>query len=116
MYLLQYNGTQFVPAFNLPMDSRPYGLTFVRTKNAFFLAVAFYDLPQSLIMKWNGVTFENHQSVASSKVSRENSLLKSMVLLLSGETCWLSGSFFLKNTRNSLIDLSSQMKIIAAQK
>eukprot|EP00111_Clytia_hemisphaerica_P024863 TCONS_00073301-protein len=67
VYLLKYNGTQFVTHYNIPMDSRPYGLTFVRTRNEYFLAVAFYDLRQSLILKWNGVTFQTNQKLVSSK-------------------------------------------------
>ena len=68
VYLLKYNGSQFVIAYNIPVDSRPYGLKFVKTRTENFLAVAFYDLPQSLIMKWNGEVFKNYQLVASLKV------------------------------------------------
>lgn len=69
VYLMKFEKNKFVPFKNIAMDSRPYGITYVKTKNEHFLAVAFYDLPQSVIMKWNGETFESSQEIGSSRVS-----------------------------------------------
>ena len=68
VYLLKYDGTKFVSFRNIQMDSRPYGITYVKAGSEHYLAVAFYDLPQSKILKWNGETFEVAQEIGSSKV------------------------------------------------
>lgn len=68
VYFFKYNGKNFTSFNNVKLDSRPYGITYVKARDEHFLAVAFYDLPQSVILKWNGETFEIAQEIGSSKV------------------------------------------------
>ena len=68
VYIFQFDGTKFVPSNNIMLNARPYAIKYFKTKDASFLAVAIYELHQSMIMKWNGEGFEISQKIASSQV------------------------------------------------
>jgi len=66
-YLMEYNGDKFVPFKNIDIETRSYGIKHIKIGKDHFLAVARYDLPRSLILKWNGETFEEFQQIDSCK-------------------------------------------------
>lgn len=66
-YLLEYQNGKFVPFKNIPAGTRPYGIKHIKAGKEHFLGIARYDLKSSLLMKWNGETFEESQKIGSCK-------------------------------------------------
>lgn len=78
VYLLKYHNDDFRPYINIDVEDRGSGIKHIQVGNQHFLAVARIDKASSLLLKWNGMTFEPFQLLDSCK-ARDFATLRMMI-------------------------------------